>query len=423
MLSALLFLASYWLIIIPTEAFQVRDATFSACRTHHQSAANTFDLPTISKYESAAQLRSITFRNIDKENEPDILCDFLLELGACSVSMTDADRDTEMEEPMFGEPTFNEDERLLWLPPVWNHCHVTAHFPASTRLETLVETVQDFLGSDHPTLSYQLEVVPNRDWIVHVQQSWKPIVVANRFLLTFPWHNQTQIQNDYNMDRLIPLTLQGGVAFGTGEHPTTQLCMEWLSMPENIPSSDDPLVFLDYGSGSGILGMAAAKIHPQLSTIIGIDLDVDACLIANANARINQIDMRNYLPPLEWWFVKNKEGNEDNEVNESKSLVYKAYARVGDHSEVVWSSDEGDEQVSPFPLCDVCVANILAAPLMQLAPLLLKLLRPGAKLGMSGILVSQEENVIRAFEEAGFVNVHRPQPVQAGWILLQAEKP
>jgi ribosomal protein L11 methyltransferase len=400
------------------EAFHIRDPTFALLQTYHRSA-NIFDLPTTWENESAAQLRSITFRNIDKQNEPDVLCDFILELGACSVSMTDADRDTDMEEPMFGEPTFNEDERLLWLPPVWNHCHVTAHFPASTQLETLVETVQDFLGSDHPSLSYQLEVVPNRDWIVHVQQSWKPIVVANRFLLTFPWHNQTQIQNDYNMDRLIPLTLQGGVAFGTGEHPTTQLCMEWLSMPENIPSSDHPLVFLDYGSGSGILGMSAAKVHPQLSKIVGIDLDVDACLIANANARINHIDMRNYLPPLEW-FVGTNEGNED---SESKSLVYKAYARVGDHSAVVWSSDEGDEQASPFPLCDVCVANILAAPLMQLAPLLLKLLRPGAKLGMSGILASQEENVIRAFEEAGFGNVHRPQPVQAGWVLLQAEKP
>lgn len=401
--------------LVPTETFQI-DATFSSRRLSRRSHLIRRQ-STISD-EAAAQLRSITFRNIDKQNEPDVLCDFLLELGACSVSMTDADRDTDSEEPMFGEPTYNEDAKLLWLPPLWNHCHVTAHFPASTQLETLVETVQDFLGTDQPSLSYQLEAVPNRDWIVHVQQSWKPIVVANRFLLTFPWHNRTQIQSDYDMDHLIPLTLQGGVAFGTGEHPTTQLCMDWLSMPQNIPSSENPLVFLDYGSGSGILGMAAAKVHPQLSNIIGIDLDVDACLIANANARINQIDMQNYLPPLEWFMDA-----DDNKDSESKSLVYKAYARVGGNNEVVWPFDEGEQQQSSFPLSDVCVANILAAPLMQLAPLLLKLLRPGAKLGMSGILASQQENVIRAFEEAGFVNVHRPQPAQAGWILLQAEKP
>ena len=103
-----------------------------------------------------------------------------------------------------------------------------------------------------------VETVPNRDWVVHVQKSWKPIVVANKFILRFPWHTdqdvakvvmdngqeQNKKDNDNHNINMVELQLQGGIAFGTGEHPTTQLCLEWIdrvvtTMIDNATTKSD----------------------------------------------------------------------------------------------------------------------------------------------------------------------------------------
>jgi ribosomal protein L11 methyltransferase len=151
--------------------------------------------------------------------------------------------------------------------------------------------------------------LPNRDWVTHVQKDWKPLVVADTFLVQLPWHNdiglakverqrcESSSSSSSSLQPLIPLRLQGGIAFGTREHATTQLCLEWLGTKlrsatwnKGGTSEDHRLSILDYGTGSGILGIAACRLATAVGisvTATGVDIDSDACRIANVNAEWN----------------------------------------------------------------------------------------------------------------------------------------
>ena len=229
------------------------------------------DAPTLSatnddNTDNASTLRSMTFSNLRKDQEPQLLCDLLMEIGACSTAITDADKDTDREEAIFVEPNPNV-AAIVWEDAavgrnVWNRCHVTAHFPDSVDLPGVVDLVEAVLDlSLDPTGTVQ--VVPNKDWVIHVQQSWKPIRIGN-IVLRFPWHTNEDVQETWeggvkvaegdesltvatmkDNDR-VELQLEGGVAFGTGEHPTTQLCLEWIQreigkdqMKNNNDTDDD----------------------------------------------------------------------------------------------------------------------------------------------------------------------------------------
>jgi ribosomal protein L11 methyltransferase len=386
-------------------------------------------------------LRTVTFVNIPQDQEPDVLCDFLLEVGAVSTVLTDADRGTESEEPLFAEIPVGADlaafssSLLQWDSPTWKRCNVTAFIPASIDVPALLETIVSTFPGQYLSLKsgYRVAQVPNKDWIVHVQEGWKPIVVANKFVLRFPWHTATDVEDalqsiSVDTSTLVELKLQGGVAFGTGEHPTTQLCLEWLDavtieLLQQHP--DSSIKVLDYGAGSGILGMAAcglAQRHisptgvPRLESI-GIDIDIDAVRIANVNALNNNVSMRSYLPPL----------YEDMD-SESKSLLLKAYeyAQARNELESQVSSMGSNEFILPAkyncPVFDVCVANILAAPLISLSSNLYHMARPGAMIGMSGILSSQVESVVDAYRAAGWTNVESPRQLN-GWALVTARRP
>lgn len=481
----------------------------------------------------------------DDDAEPELLCDFLLEAGgAVSATLTDADRGTAAEEPVFSEPVpsssssfgysaihasasairngpqpaaaaagdYDDSSRdqLQWTAPVWNRCNVTALFPASTDIDATIQLVREIFPAlllsqedqqeqqEHE--QYVVTQVPNQDWVVTVQRGWKPIVVANKFVLRFPWHTDEDVATAVFVERaistntsdcpssssssnfataadLVQLQLQGGIAFGTGEHPTTQLCLEWLHdivAAELLSSERDPsprtMTVLDYGSGSGVLGMAACalakaataatsaataaalddkddgRIQQQQQQLLrvtatGIDIDVDACLIANANAAVNDVPMRSYLPPLV-----------DTTDAESKSLLLKAHhqyatstttmnsnnaeasknALLNERDGLVSSSSSSSdnnnnnnslilerEHLEPF---DVCVANILAAPLMSLAPTLYDMIKPGACIGMSGILPHQGDAVVRAYQAVGFESVAVVREM-GGWILVTAKRP
>ena len=147
------------------------------------------------------------------------------------------------------------------------------------------------------------------------------MVGPDKYVLRFPWHSDEDVadvvrqkrddsssmSNENCNNKLVQLQLQGGIAFGTGEHPTTQLCLEWLhdvvsqrllallpqenntdnndTISSSKPSSPPSLTVLDYGSGSGVLGLAACALSPETVTAVGIDIDVDACRIANATRR------------------------------------------------------------------------------------------------------------------------------------------
>lgn len=444
------------------------------------------------------------------------MCDYLIDIGACSAYVVDADRGTSKEEPIFDEPgmsmmmkrttsttlttttsdndNINDNDLVL---PIWNRCNVTAHFPSSTNLDFVLELLQESTfftnsltstsstSSSSPTTTtisgntaknqqkqkqqqqpiiHHIERVPNKDWIIHVQQGWKPIIVANRFILRFPWHDDTMVNTiieqhyqsklynnntttvySINLDQsnkektknnqqhhpqrteslipLVPLKLQGGVAFGTGEHATTQLCLQWLgTILDNVSQNDHSsiqeqeekqLSLVDYGSGSGILGLGACAYGKQLGiniTSIGIDIDIDSCYIANENAINNNILMNNYLPSIQSTID-----------DESKSLLLKALAKSQSSSTV----DVDDNTVSIVlpelyntKQYDICVANILATPLVTLAPTLAQLTKPnGGQLGLSGILSYQADTIIHAYTNAGFYNVQVSNQID-DWILI-----
>ena len=408
-------LVSAPVVIAPTSSRRASSSFTQLLATNTQDDADT-----------AATLRSLTFSNFPKDQEPDILCDFLMELGAYSASIVDADRGTDLEQPLFGEPTASGDpwqESLQWAAPVWNRCNVSAHFAASADLSAVLDMVADTF-EEYAGLrdQYAVAQVPDRDWVIHVQQSWKPVLVADKFVLRFPWHSDKDVAGIVQglavtkVDSLVQLELQGGIAFGTGEHPTTQLCLEWIdkvvSKHVDINGDDKPLMILDYGAGSGVLGMAACKLSPETVTAVGIDIDIDAIRIANANAIENSVSMRSYLPPLA-----------ETADSESKSLLLKAHAYAA--AQLGERGETADDLLLPVSLestaYDVCVANILAGPLVAMAPTLANLLRPGGYLGMSGILAPQDAMILEAYEAAGFENLSVDKEL-GGWILVTGKK-
>ena len=335
----------------------------------------------------------MTFCNLDRSQEPQLLCDFLMEIGACSTSICDADRDTEQEEPIFSEPGATPWDTATLVGDqgrdMWTKCDVEAHFAASADLALVAELVQETLDIK---LMYEVNAVPDRDWVIHVQQSWNPILVEG-IVLRFPWHTDEDVAKIAGDEQnLAELQLEGGVAFGTGEHPTTQLCLSWV---QNVLRNNKVTSLMDYGAGSGVLGLAACAFNKSVKSI-GVDIDVDAVRVANANAVVNGLNMQNYLPPLE-----------ESMDSESKSVLMKAYQK--EHEQILPSSLNA-------PVHDACVANILAGPLVTLAKTLAGLVKPGGALGLSGILTPQANMVVEAYVE--YFDDVKVEKESGGWVLI-----
>eukprot|EP00980_Cylindrotheca_fusiformis_P008105 scaffold1727_cov133-Cylindrotheca_fusiformis.AAC.8 len=349
----------------------------------------------------AAALRSIRFSGLQEDQEPQLLCNFLMELGACSTSITDADRGTCNEQALFDEYDTGSMTRTAVATHVWNNSDVSAHFPASTDLQWIMDIVKE---SFENLPMYTVTPVENMDWVLYVQKSWEPIVLPP-FCLRFPWHTDELVQKklkETNVENAVEIQLQGGIAFGTGEHPTTQLCLNWISDVVGRVNKDDIKLIMDYGAGSGVLGMAACKLNPDI-TAIGVDIDVDAVQIANQNSEINSVGMKNYLSNL----VQTKDG-------ESRSVLLKAYSsKQGVMAEILPDDSNG-------PVYDACVANILAGPLVSLAPTLAGLLKPGGLLGLSGIMESQSKVILEAYEP-DFDDV-RVEETLGGWVLVTGRR-
>ncbi|GKY90347.1 hypothetical protein MPSEU_000008700 [Mayamaea pseudoterrestris] len=446
--------------IDPVQSFNIATSLFR----RHFSSRNSLSSPSccqstasslsVTTTTNEATLRNVIFHNISKSQNPDLFCDLLMELGACSTSITDANVGTPDEVPLIGEPsdTFNPWRRSdeAWTPvPLWEQCTVTAQFASGISLEQVLKQVKEttlFMeASDEPQqLNKQstqssaanwlespvVSVLPNQDWVVTVQQSWKPIIVANRIVLRFPWHTRDDVSKQLlqsgataastdSANSLIELELQGGIAFGTGEHATTQLCLEWLDgavsdILQKQPATE-PLTVMDYGAGSGALGMAACAMAPRRVHAVGIEIDYDSCRIANANAAINKVDMQTYLPPL----TETTDG-------ESKSLLLKAHAHARRRLEEQQQQHDNDDASGASVFLpdtmqsqqyDITVANILAGPLMALAPTLAGLTKPGGRLGLSGILPHQGKDVAKAYRAAGFIDMSVKKEMN-GWVLV-----
>lgn len=283
--------------------------------------------------------------------QADEVSDLLMELGALAVSLEDANADSEDEQPLFGEPGMEPESAA------WNLNHVVALFRNKAEGEQIFGEIPTELLGD---AEIDYTEVPQEDWVRLTQSQFDPIPISARLWIVPSWHEPQDIDDRIN------LVLDPGLAFGTGSHPTTALCLRWLS---EFPLKGQSV--LDYGCGSGILGIAALKLGA--SEAIGVDIDPQAVDSTAYNAGNNGVEMPCGLPD--------------------------------------------------FPLAKrqfpVVVANILSNPLKVLAPSLCNHVEAGGQLVLSGVLARQAEEVIAHYSQWIKLAVWAERD---GWVCLHGQK-
>ncbi len=264
--------------------------------------------------------------NSNKEHaEP--LSDLLMELGSVSITFEDS-FDTPIFEPKLGET------------PLWDATTVIALFDAGDDLAPVIAELkaQPYMPAD---TDYKIEQVEDKDWVREWMDSFHPIKFGNRLWVCPSWREAPEPD-------AVNVLLDPGLAFGTGTHPTTALCMEWL---DSLDLAGKQVI--DFGCGSGILAVAALKLGAPHA--VGIDIDYQAIDASKDNARRNGVEdkLSLYLP----------------------------------------QDQPADIQA------DVLVANILAGPLRELAPLIAGLVKPNGVLALSGLLNEQAEELREIYSQ------------------------
>jgi ribosomal protein L11 methyltransferase len=282
------------------------------------------------------------------------LSDALMEAGALSVSVEDADEGTESERPLFGEPGMEPTEAA------WDRSRVVALTDQDADHSALVAQATADCGLDE-TPRYSLRPVAEQDWVRVTQAQFEPIHIGKNIWVVPSWHNAP------DPDGLV-LELDPGLAFGTGSHPTTRLCMEWLEQ-----SAPRGLSVLDYGCGSGILAMVAEKLGA--APVVGIDIDPQAIDSARYNSERNRCRIDYFLP-------------------------------------------EDFGAAAELQRFDLVVANILSNPLKLMAPMLASRVAAGGRLVLSGVLARQADEVIAAY--APFIEL-AVWAEHEGWVALAGQ--
>ncbi len=276
--------------------------------------------------------------------------DALVALDALSVSVEDADALTPAEQALFGEPG---------MPPPkegWNRSRVVALFPDEAAAREAAELLlpQDFFEGSQVM---GVRAVVDQDWVRLTQSQFDPVEITPTFWIVPTWHEPPAAAKEV-------IRLDPGLAFGTGTHPTTRMCLRWIAA--HAPQGQR---VLDYGCGSGILAIGAAKFGAE--PIVAVDIDPAAVESTRLNADANGVVLRTGLPDA-----------------------------VDGHFDVV-------------------LANILATPLKVLAPLLCERVKAGGHLVLAGILARQEDELREAY--APWVQL-RVSDEEDGWILMTARK-
>jgi ribosomal protein L11 methyltransferase len=259
--------------------------------------------------------------------------DALLECGAVSVQAEDADDGSPDEQALFGEP--GEPAPA----PGWLRTRLAAMIGDDVDPGQLLAEAAARCGEPVPA-EHRLRPVPECDWVRQTQAQFEPIPVGKRLWITPSWH-----LDEKPGDARLPIVLDPGLAFGTGSHPTTRMCLEWLDA-RLAPGA----TMIDYGCGSGILAIAAARLGA--GRVLAIDIDPQAIESTRANAAINRVTL---------------------EAREAGGAL-------------------------PEP-ADVVVANILANPLRILAPLLSSLVKPGGSLVLAGLLDRQADEIAACYPD------------------------
>lgn len=281
------------------------------------------------------------------------LSDALIEAGALSVSVEDADEGTEQEQPLFGEPGMEPKQAA------WEHSRVVALTDVDADQAAIVAEAATAIGLAAAP-AFTTRKVDDEDWVRLTQSQFEPIHIGKNIWVVPSWHEAPD-------PSALILELDPGLAFGTGSHPTTKLCMEWL---EAHPAPGQSV--LDYGCGSGILAMVARKLGA--TKVAGVDIDPQAIESARDNATRNQVSDIEYFVPEE-------------------------FAQSA-HAEAKF---------------DIVVANILSSPLKLMAPMLSGRVAPGGALILSGVLARQAEEVAAAY--APFIKMG-VWAEHEGWVAL-----
>ena len=201
------------------------------------------------------------------------LADALMEHGALSAAIEDAYAGTENEQAIFGEPGMPTEQ-------IWQQSKVIALFGEDDDAAAII--AQAAAECDLSDLPYTLEILPEQDWVRLTQAQFDPIQISDRLWITPSWHNAPDAD-------AVNLQLDPGLAFGTGSHPTTRLCLQWLDSELKGGES-----VLDYGCGSGILAIAALKLGA--GSAAGVDIDEQAIRASNDNAAQNNVNAQFHLP-------------------------------------------------------------------------------------------------------------------------------
>ena len=285
-------------------------------------------------------------------NEVETLSDALDALDALSVSVEDADAHTPAEQALFSEPG---------MPPPkagWERSRIVALFAteALAKDAAAVLALQDFFAGCQLVA---VQSVPEQDWVRLTQSQFTPVEITPEFWIVPTWHEPPAQARQV-------IRLDPGLAFGTGTHPTTRMCLRWIASQGAAGKSLGRV--LDYGCGSGILAIGAAKFGAV--AIDAVDIDEAAVESTRANAEANHVQLQTGLP---------------------------------------------DKAVGSY---QTVLANILATPLRVLAPLLCAHVEKGGNLVLAGILDRQADELKAAYAPYCQLQVH---DAQEGWILMTAQ--
>jgi len=282
------------------------------------------------------------------ENRVEAVSEALDVLDALSVSVEDADAQTEAEQALFGEPGMPAPKEG------WQRSRVLALFAtelAAQEASRLLQAQDFFAGCGLLGISR----VPDQDWVRLTQSQFAPVEITPEFWIVPTWHQPPAQARQV-------IRLDPGLAFGTGTHPTTRMCLRWIA---RHPTAGQRV--LDYGCGSGILAIAAARFGA--AHVDAVDIDPAAIQSTLANAQANGVQLHAGLP---------------------------------------------DRAVGQY---QVVLANILATPLKVLAPLLCSLVAPGGSLVLAGILERQADELTAAYAPQGRLGV---TDTEDGWVLMTA---
>ena len=277
------------------------------------------------------------------------LSDALMAHGALSAAIEDAYAGTDEEQAIFGEPGIESEQ-------IWHNSKILALFDEKADVAAIVAAAAEAV--EIPPPAHQIELLPEQDWVRLTQAQFDPIKISDRLWITPSWHEAPN-------GNAVNLQLDPGLAFGTGSHPTTRLCLKWLDTQLKGGES-----VLDYGCGSGILAIAALKLGA--GSAIGVDIDEQAIRASKDNAAQNNVDAQFYLP-------------------------------------------DG----LPQGQFDVVVANILANPLRMLGEMLAARTKQGGRIVLSGLLDEQVEELSGIYNQWFDIE---PAEIEEGWARLSGVK-